>query len=223
MSLALACLASLALSAELPSPPQAALNDLKEGNAHFVAGKRVRTSNPSDDAALRKQLASGQAPFAVILGCSDSRVPESFVFDQEPGRLFVVREAGNTADLQALASTEYGVLALGARVIVVLGHTSCGAVKAVKEAKGKPLSGNFWVFQAGMAGLLETTPPGEKESEVAYLTRLSAENARRQAQAIVDRSPALREKVATGALIVVPAVYDLSSGEVTFHEPIPAR
>jgi carbonic anhydrase len=164
MSLALACLASLAPSAELPSPPQAALNDLKEGNAHFLAGKRVRTSNPSDDAALRKQLASGQAPFAVILGCSDSRVPESFVFDQEPGRLFVVREAGNTADLQALAS-----------------------------------------------------------SDVAYLTRLSAANARRQAQAIVDRSPALREKVATGALIVVPAVYELSSGEVTFQEPIPAR
>ncbi len=189
MILVLACVASLALSAEIPSPPQAALNELKEGNAHFVAGKRVRTSNPSDDAALRTQLAGGQAPFAVILGCSDSRVPESFVFDQEPGRLFVVREAGNTADPYALASTEYGVLALGARVIVVLGHTSCGAVKAVKEAKGKPLGGNFWVFQSAMAGLLETTPPGEKESDAAYLTRLSGRTpaARRRPWSIVRR------------------------------------
>jgi carbonic anhydrase len=223
MTLALAFLASLALSAEVPSPPQAALNELKEGNAHFVAGKRVRTSNPTDDANLRKQLASGQAPFAVVLGCSDSRVPETFVFDQEPGRLFVVREAGNTADLHALASTEYGVLALGAQVIVVLGHTSCGAVKAVREARGTPLAGNFWVFQAAMAGLLETTPPGEKESDAAYLSRLAAVNARRQAQALVDRSPALREKVSAGALIVVPAVYDLSSGEVAFQDPISAR
>jgi carbonic anhydrase len=219
----IACLAALALAAETPSPPQAALNELREGNAHFVAGKRVRTSNPSDDAALRRELAAGQSPFAVVLGCSDSRVPESFVFDQEPGRLFVVREAGNTADQQSLASTEYGVLALGAKVIVVLGHTGCGAVRAVKEARGRPLPGTFWVFQASMAGLLETTPPLEKEGDAAYLTRLSAENARRQAQAIVDRSPALREKVGAGALLVVPAVYDLASGEVRFLDSIPAR
>jgi carbonic anhydrase len=183
----------------------------------------VRTSNPADDAALRRELSAGQSPFAVILGCSDSRVPESFVFDQEPGRLFVVREAGNTADQQSLASTEYGVLVLGAKVVLVLGHTSCGAVKAVKEARGKPLPGTFWVFQASMAGLLETTPPLEKEPDSAYLTRLSAENARRQAQAIVDRSPALREKVAAGALLVVPALYDLASGEVTFLDSIPAK
>lgn len=202
--------------AGVPATPDAALEELRDGNARFVAGKRVRTVDTGHDAALRAALVKGQQPFAVIITCSDSRVPDAFVFDQEAGRLFTIREAGNAPDLQGLASVEYAVEHLGSKVVVVMGHTGCGAVKAVREAQGRPLPGNLWALQAGMAGLLESTPEVPEEGAAAYGARLEAANARRQAQALLDRSDLLRERTAAGRLRVAPALYHLDSGKVEF-------
>ena len=207
-------------SADSPDSPSTALMELNAGNLRFVAGKRVRTLDTGHDAAMRTALVGGQAPFAIVITCSDSRVPDALLFDQEAGRLFTIREAGNAPDLQGIASTEYAVDHLGSKVVVVMGHTSCGAVKAVREANGKALPGNLWSLQAGMAGLLESTPQDPNEDTKAYGTRLEEANARRQAQAMLDRSAMLREAAAAEKVWVVPAIYNLASGKVSFFKPV---
>lgn len=207
-------------AAEAPDTPSAALAELSSGNARFVAGRRTRTLDTAHDAALRAALVGGQAPFAVIITCSDSRVPDALLFDQEAGRLFTIREAGNAPDLQGLASAEYAADHLGSKLIVVMGHTGCGAVKAVREADGAPLPGNLWALQAGMAGLLESTPQDPNEDAKAHLAHLEEANARRQAQALLDRSALLRGLAATEKVWVVPALYSLATGRVQFFKPV---
>jgi carbonic anhydrase len=209
-------------ASDAPDSPGAALHELSAGNARFVAGKRVRTLDTGHDAAMRAALVGGQAPFAVVITCSDSRVPDALLFDQEAGRLFTIREAGNAPDLQGIASAEYAVDHLGSKVVVVMGHTSCGAVKAVREASGKPLPGNLWALQAGMAGLLESTPQDPNEDARTYGTRLEEVNARRQAQALLDRSTLLSEQAAAEKIWIVPALYNLASGKVQFFKPVSA-
>lgn len=205
-----------------PDSPSAALAELQSGNGRFVGGKRSRTLETAKDAARRAELAKGQAPFAVIVTCSDSRVPDNLVFDQEVGRLFTIRVAGELLEPGGLASVDYAVEHLGSKVVIVLGHASCGAVKAVRDAKGKPLPGNLWAFQAGMAGLLETNPADPNEDGAAYLARLVEQNAKRQAQILVDRSAEVRHLVSSEKVWVVPAVYDLASGKVNFFKPLSA-
>lgn len=205
---------------DAPDSPSGALAELSAGNARFVAGKRLRTLDTAHDAAMRAALVGGQAPFAVIITCSDSRVPDALLFDQEAGRLFTIREAGNAPDLQGLASAEYAAEHLGSRLIVVMGHSSCGAVKAVREVNGKALPGNLWALQAGMAGLLESTPQDPNEDAKSHLGRLEEANARRQAQALLDRSALLRDLAAAEKLWVVPALYHLASGKVQFFKPV---
>jgi len=206
-----------------PASAEAVLEELKAGNKRFVDGRRTRSLLSSEDPKLRETLARGQNPCAVIIACSDSRVGDNFIFDQELGRLFTIRQAGNSPDLQAIASAEYAVEYLGCQVVMVLAHTSCGAVKAVADAKGTPLPGNLWAFQAAMAGLLEATPRQPKEEHLSYYRRLERVNAMRQAKALVHRSELLRAKVASGKLKVVPAVYDLVSGKVIFLEEAQAE
>jgi carbonic anhydrase len=206
--------------ADSPDSPSAALTELSTGNSRFVGGKRVRTLDTGHDAAMRAALVGGQAPFAVVITCSDSRVPDALLFDQEAGRLFTIREAGNAPDLQGIASAEYAVDHLGSKLVVVMGHTSCGAVKAVREANGKPLPGNLWALQAGMAGLLESTPQDPNEEAKAHTARLEEANARRQAQAMLDRSAMLRDLAAAEKIWVVPALYNLASGKVQFFKPV---
>ncbi len=202
--------------------PEAALAELEAGNHRFVDGTRVRTLLSEQDLPLREALAKGQAPFAVIITCSDSRLVDNLIFDQELGRLFTVREAGNSPDLQGLASVEYALEHLGAKLVVVMGHDHCGAVQAVQEAHGKPLPGNLWSLQAAMTGLLESTPEDPNESAASYLDRLVLRNAQRQAAAVLDRSEIVRERVAKGKVRVVSAVYDLASGKVAFQAAVPA-
>lgn len=199
--------------------PEAALKELAAGNARFVTGKRVRTLLSMQDTELRAVLAKGQAPFAVVVTCSDSRLADNLLFDQELGRLFTIREAGNSPDIQGLASVEYALEHLGSRVVVVLGHTGCGAVKAVYEAHGKPLPGNLWSLQAAMAGLLEVSHEDPNETPSDYLQRLAQVNAQRQAQGILDRSELVRHLAEEGKVKVVSALYDLASGRVKFLEP----
>jgi len=200
--------------------PDGALEELKSGNARFTSGARTRSQMGANDAALRQTLAKGQAPFAVILTCSDSRLADNFIFDQELGRLFTIREAGNCPDIQGLASIEYAVEHLGSKVVVVMGHDGCGAVTAVKKAGPEPLPGNLWSLQAAMAGLLESVHPKAGESEAQHLAHLVESNAVRQAGTVVARSAAVQHLVASGKLKVVPAVYNLASGQVAFLPPV---
>jgi carbonic anhydrase len=202
--------------------PDAALAELAAGNRRFVEGTRVRTQLSMQDPDLRAALAKGQAPFAVIVTCSDSRLVDNLIFDQELGRLFTIREAGNAPDIQGLASVEYALEHLGSQLVVILGHSHCGAVKAVAEAHGRPMPGNLWSLQAAMAGLLESTYQELNEDEDHYQGRLAQVNARRQAQAVLDRSEIVRERVAKGKAKVVPAIYDLASGKVTFEPAVAA-
>lgn len=195
---------------------EGALAELRAGNARFVAGARTRTQMTASDPALRQTLAKGQSPFAVIVTCSDSRLADNFIFDQEMGRLFTIREAGNCPDLQGLASIEYAVEHLGSKVVVVLGHGSCGAVKAVMESGPRQLPGNLWSLQAAMAGLVQSLRHDPNESPAEHLGHLVEANALRQAQVVLERSEIVRHLVQAGKLRVVPAIYDLGSGKVTF-------
>ena len=198
--------------------PEAALLELKGGNARFAEGRRVRSLLASQDPALREALSKGQAPFSVIVTCSDSRLMDNYIFDQELGRLFTIREAGKCLDTQGLASVEYAVEHLGSKLVILLGHTGCGAVKAVTEAHGKLMPGNLWSLQAAMAGLHEATPEDPNDTEADHLRRLERNNAVRQAQVLLDRSEIVRHLVDTGKVKVLPAVYDLVSGKVSFLE-----
>lgn len=208
--------------ADLPDSPAAALAELQAGNGRFVTGRRTRSTDTARDAARRAELSKGQAPFAVIVTCSDSRVPDALLFDQEMGRLFVIRVAGELLEPAGIASVDYAVGHLGSKLVLVLGHSACGAVKAVREAMGKPLPGNLWAFQAPMAGLLETTPMDPNEDAGAHLARLVEQNAKKQAQVLVDRSEEVQHLVASDKVWVVPAVYDLASGKVSFFKPLGA-
>jgi carbonic anhydrase len=202
--------------------PEGALAELKAGNARFTMGARTRSQMGFNDAALRQTLAKGQAPFAVVVTCSDSRLADNFIFDQELGRLFTIREAGNCPDTQGLASIEYAVEHLGSKVVVVMGHDACGAVGAVNKAGATPLPGNLWSLQAAMSGLLESVPHKAGESDAAHMAHLVETNAVRQAQVVLSRSAIVSHLCAEGKLKVVPAIYDLASGQVKFLNPVVA-
>jgi carbonic anhydrase len=122
-----------------PADPQAALAEPRAGNARFVSSGRTLSSDTKSDAALRRRLAAGQHPFAAVLCCADSRLCPAFIFDQPPGSLFEIRNAGNVVEYDALASFEYAIEHLHVRLLLVLGHKGCGAVEAVVAAGDAPL------------------------------------------------------------------------------------
>lgn len=138
LAVALVGLLINAAQAATPLNSDTALAALKDGNARFVAGKPTR---PNQDAARRTDVAKGQNPFAALISCADSRVAPELVFDQGLGDLFIVRVAGNVANTDEIGSSEYGVEHLGAPLLVVLGHTKCGAVAAVMQ--GAEVHGNI--------------------------------------------------------------------------------
>lgn len=180
-----------------------ALKDLMEGNQRFVAGKTV---NPRQSPADFSKLASGQAPEAIIVGCADSRVPPEILFDQGVGDLFVIRVAGNVisgAGPTVKGSIAYAVVVLGAPLIMVLGHSQCGAVKAALETKQQPLPQSI----VDLVGLVNTG--GEKD-----LDRAIAANVRSGVAKVKGLAPTITSYVETKRIKVVGAVYDLASGKV---------
>jgi carbonic anhydrase len=186
-----------------PETPEAALQMLLEGNRRYVAQQLL--SLHDDFAALRQQTENKQEPFAAVLSCSDSRVPAELIFDQSIGHLFVARVAGNIATPDTIASLEYGAAVLGVKVIMVLGHTNCGAVKATIAGKAVP----------GQIGLLfqYIQPAIEKANGDAESgTRM---NALFQASLLREASPLLAEMAAQKKLLIQPALYELSTGRVT--------
>jgi carbonic anhydrase len=189
--------------------PDAALARLMEGNARYAAGKL----SERDYTAGRVARTQGQAPFAAILGCADSRVAPELAFDQSPGELFVVRVAGNFVTPDGLGSLEYGAAVLGTKVIMVLGHTNCGAVNATIEAlqKGNTLPGHIAdlvrAMKPGIEPVLKT--PGDDLRQRAVIANIQA-NVRR----LQTEKPILGDMVAAGKLKVVGAYYDLPTGKV---------
>jgi len=189
--------------------PDAALALLLEGNARCVANK----PRERDYSAGRAARVQGQAPFAAILGCADSRVAPELAFDQRPGDLFVVRVAGNFVTPDGLASLEYGASVLGTKAIMVLGHSSCGAVNATVGAlqKGNTLPGHIADLVRAMKPAIEPVlkQPGDDLPQRAVIANVRA-NVRR----LQEAKPILAEMVAAGKLRVVGAVYDLATGKV---------
>ena len=180
---------------------------LMAGNARFVAG--APRCVPAT--ARRTELANGQAPFAAVLGCSDSRVPVETIFDHDPGDVFVVRVAGNFVTDTGLGSLEYAVAVLKAELIMVLGHSSCGAVKAATQAvKGETFPGHI----QGLATAIEPAAKATKGQAGDWVANATAENVRMNARALLAQSTILSQAHAAGTISIVGAVYDLHTGKV---------
>jgi carbonic anhydrase len=202
-------LAAFVLAAEPAAPSvstEAALAKLKEGNARFVRNK-VSTAKPTT--AKRLETAQAQHPFAIILGCADSRTSPEIVFDQNIGDLFVVRTAGNLVDDHALGSIEYAVEHLGARLIVVLGHQRCGAVIAAMASDTAPGHVESLVRDIQPAVQAVKGKPGDAtDLAIAENARLMADKIRTDA-ALGDLAKDVR---------VIPAVYNLDTGKVEWSK-----
>jgi len=186
---------------------QQALQKLQEGNARFVQEKAI---HPHQSAERRAEVVSGQNPFAVILGCSDSRVPPEITFDQGIGDLFVVRTAGQVVDEVALGSIEYAVEHLGVPLVVVLGHDMCGAVKAT--IAGGEASGHIGSLVAAINPAVERARKKGKEEQL--LNNSIDENVRMIALELRSSEPLLSRLVKEGKLEIVGARYRLDSGRV---------
>ncbi|MXW63906.1 MAG: carbonic anhydrase [Bacteroidetes bacterium SB0662_bin_6] len=201
-----------------------ALKRLQEGNRRFVDGVRHIEAPASPE--KRKDLLAGQAPFAVILACSDSRVPVEHIFDQGFGDLFVIRVAGNIVTPSLAGSAEYAVQQLGTRLLVVLGHTRCGAVGATLESLRQPggkLSENIASIvdriRPAVEDLLKTEPECDPD---ALLRQAVRANVRRSVDALRQDSEILRQLMDRDGLRIVGAEYSLESGEVDFFDDAPA-
>lgn len=188
---------------EMPSTPQEALNRLMEGNKRFAADDF--TSIPKDLKVLKEHTADKQEPFAAVLSCADSRVPVELIFDQTIGHIFVTRVAGNIVNSELIGSLEYGAAVLGVKVLLVMGHSNCGAVKAA---------------------LAKTAVPGQIASLYPHLEQAVAsagggldstirKNAQVQADLLAKTSTVLAPMVKEGKLVIRATHYDVGTGIVT--------
>lgn len=187
-----------------PSTPAAALAELSAGN------RRWRTFNqqhPHESQSVRQSLVSGQAPFAVILGCIDSRVPPELVFDQGLGDLMTIRSAGEVLDDAVLGSTTYGVLELGVPLIVVLGHQSCGAVAAAVHADetGAHLPASLQYIADQIKPAIDHSQQGDARVDATVSAQVNLVRSR------VAAEPDLAAKVASGDLQIIGARYELNT------------
>jgi len=185
-----------------------ALQRLEKGNARFVAG-HLSSTTPATIAASRRKVAQGQKPFAIIVGCSDSRVGPEVIFDQRVGDIFVIRTAGEVVDPVALGSIEYAVAHLGSPLIVVLGHERCGAVAAAVAGAKEP--GHIATVLKAIEPAVRQTK-GQPGDAVDNAVRQQALDVERQLQ---NAGPILKQAVQSGTLKIVAARYDLDSGEVS--------
>ena len=185
--------------------PDNAIEQLMQGNKRFATQK---TKQPNRGSFRLREVAKGQNPFAAILGCADSRVPAEIVFDQGLGDLFVVRVAGNVATNEEIGSLEFGTLVLGSKAILVLGHSSCGAVKATIE--GKPVPGKI-------GSILEQIKPAlsaSKGESGDTLKNVTIANIKSQI-AVLKTSTVIADLIKTGKLKIIGGFYDLDTGIVT--------
>ena len=196
-------------------PPAEALRLMKEGNDNF---RNEAPSLAANGRERRLELARGQAPFCVLVGCSDSRVSPEILFGRGLGELFIVRNAGNTVDTAALGSIEYAVGVLGVPLVVVLGHQSCGAVAAAVEVVQKNAT-----FPGVIGEMVQPILPAvlEAKSQGGDLLEASVRNnARRVAKRLTTQSLVIKDALNAGKVNVVGARYGLSDGHVEWMEDI---
>ncbi|MFY7973843.1 MAG: carbonic anhydrase family protein [Rubrivivax sp.] len=192
--------------------PDRALAMLKEGNQRFVSG----TSIHCDLMAQVKATAAGQAPFAAVVGCIDSRVPPELIFDQHIGDVFAARIAGNFVNIDIIGSLEFATQLAGARLIVVLGHTECGAIKgAVDDAKLGNLTATLANIRPSVIKVQGIEGPRSSKNKT-LVQAVADQNARDAAGLLTERSEILRTLVAQGNLRIVSAMHDVGTGRVTW-------
>lgn len=201
-----------------PASSLAALEALREGNRRFVSGTRSRAS-------LRTPSSASQRPFAIVLGCSDSRVPVEIVFDQGPGDLFVIRVAGNIVAPSQLGSVEFAAERFGTRLVVILGHTGCGAVQATLEELQRPTashSRNLQFIVDRVRPAVDHVLASEPRPHPAELLREAVRaNVRLAASALRRGSEYLRDLVVNEQLLIVGGEYALETGVVEFFDGVP--
>ncbi len=194
---------------------EAALQRLKDGNRRFVAH---RPEQRHQSAAQLERLAQAQWPFAIILGCSDSRVPAELVFDQGLGDLFVIRVAGNIVAPSQIGSVEFAAASFGTALAVVLGHSSCGAIQATVDSLYNEPSRYAEVASAIVSRVMPAVEPlvTEGGDEATLLDRATRANVSRSVEELRAGSPILSELCDQGRLAIVGAHYQLDTGEVDF-------
>lgn len=203
---------------------QDALERLRAGNRRFASG--VRSSDILASETRRSELTAGQEPFAIILGCSDSRVPAEIIFDQGLGDLFVIRVAGNIVAASQIGSVEFAAERFGTPLVLVLGHSRCGAVLATleelmrpKENHSRNLGSIVNRIRPSVEALLATELRHDPEALVRHAVR---NNVRVSAAHLRHGSEVLETRIQGGALLVVGAEYSLETGIVDFFEGMPA-
>lgn len=186
---------------------------LKEGNERFVAGEPI---HPSQDVARRAALANGQKPTAAVFGCGDSRVAAELIFDQGLGDMFVVRTAGHVVDSAVLGSLEFAVAVLNVPLIVVLGHDSCGAVKATLAAlDGGAVPGGY------LRDIVERVTPSillGRRDGLSAVDEFEARHVNETVSMLASRSTVIANGIAAGSLAVVGATYHLADGRVSARD-----
>jgi carbonic anhydrase len=228
----LACAADPAHAEQPIVPPAEAISRLKDGNGRYTSGNQQHPHESSEErtymatasyenlgmtaaeaATRRAELKTSQHPFAIVLSCSDSRVPPEIVFDQGLGDLFVIRVAGNVIDDHSLGSIEYAADHLAVRFIVVLGHQRCGAVKAAKETIAAKTEA-----PAHIQSLVTAIQPAVEATAKGDLNATIEANVRNVTQALRSSTPVLKPKVDSGELKVLGAYYSLDTGAVAFMD-----
>jgi carbonic anhydrase len=188
--------------------PKRHLLDLMDGNVRFAAG----TPTAQNATVERAELAVSQAPYATILSCSDSRVPVETIFDHGPGDIFVVRVAGNFVNGDGLASIEFAVRELESTLVMVLGHSGCGAVDAaIASLDGQTFPGHI----GRLAEAVAPAAAAAKGQPGDWSTNTVAQNVRANVAALTARSTILADAAAAGTILICGAVYDIHSGTVT--------
>jgi carbonic anhydrase len=202
---------------------QEALKLLREGNQRFVS--EVPNRDTVESRARRLELAKGQEPFAAILGCSDSRVPVEIIFDQGLGDLFVIRVAGNIVAPSLIGSVEFAAEQFGTRLVVVLGHTRCGAIETTLQQLQRPVENQSHnlhsivdFIRPGIVGLLSTELRHNREALVREASRA---NVRASVNHLRHGSDIIENLTQNAGLIVVGAEYSLETGIVDFFENVP--
>lgn len=195
-------------------PAEKALGWLKNGNKRFISGRLRKDGQSAKDI---QKLSKGQHPHSIIFSCSDSRVPPEIVFDQKLGEVFVIRDAGEVPETASIASMEYAVEHLGARLLVVMGHTQCGAVKAALSTMNGEDAGS-----PSLNNLVQAIHPHLQDFKGKALSSdLAAESyahAKADIKEILLKSELLRKKVANGDLKIKAALYRIETGSVEFSE-----
>jgi carbonic anhydrase len=196
-------------------PPKEARKRLQEGNERFVLGK---SQHPDQSLTRRKALGEGQAPFAAVLSCADSRVPPEVVFDQGLGDLFVVRSAGQVLDDAVLGSLQFGVGELKTPLLVVLGHSGCGAIKATIEAvtkKSPPSGTGIDALVAALKPAVKDAEEGGAEGEEALVAAAVANNVDNVVEQL-KTAKVIENAIKAGKLRIQGAIYEIDTGEVIF-------